>query len=528
MLRPRCFSTRNFLAFSIRKWSSESSCQPSKDDQWVKPKGHDTGVKVYNCVARAKVPLIVRNRHLATFYTCGPTVYDATHLGHASCYVKLDIVQRLLQTYFGIPLVTAMNITDIDDKIIRRGQETGRDWQEIARENEQSFWQSLKRLGVQLPDYKVRVTEHLPEIQSCIQKLLKSGHAYRASDSSVYFDCATLAGHGKLSKLPQPAESAEAQSLIKRSGRDFALWKAVNSGPAYEAEFGPGRPGWHIECSAMASKVFGDCIDFHGGGWDLLFPHHENEESQSCALHQKSQWVNYWLHTGQLRLEGATEKMSKSVGNTISVDDFLEVHSADDFRMFCLLSNYRSNTEFSEEAIRAAHRVLMKLRTFLSDMQLHRDGQQMLRMSDSQELHQRLIGTTNAYDAALRDDFDTARGIKALLELVGFVNRNQHDNEAAQLDAGLLNCTSRFFKMQLQNLGLKFPQDHLEKSQVSIGPVVESALTIRSELRRRAKSSNDKSLFSLADHIRRQLAEAGIEIKDRDKQKSTWSMRGME
>lgn len=526
MIRPTAFSKIPLLRLSRQLCRNGSS---SPNHLWIQPEGFDTGVKVFNCVAREKVPLIVRNRSLATFYTCGPTVYDETHLGHASCYVKLDILQRLLRDYFGLPLLTAMNITDIDDKIIRRGQETGREWQEISREYEQKFWLSLHRLGVLAPDCKVRVTDHLPQITTFIQKLLDTGHAYLAADSSVYFDCASHPGHGKVSHLQEPAQdSPETKSLVKKSSRDFALWKAVNSGPAFQAGFGVGRPGWHIECSAMASEVFGSCIDFHGGGWDLKFPHHENEESQSCAFHTTQQWVNYWLHTGQLRLEGASEKMSKSLQNTISVGHFLEKYSANDFRMFCLLSNYRSSTEYSDEGIEAARRVFSKFTTFAEDLHLHLTGQRRLRMGDNTAFRERLMSAISDFDVAIRDDFDTARAIKVLIDLVGVVNRSQHGTEVLELDSGLVNLTQRFFEKQLRTFGLHLAADNGGTGSSEMGrlnTVIESVLEIRSELRRRAKSGNDKSLFFLADRIRKQLAGAGIEIKDREKQTTTWSLR---
>lgn len=485
---------------------------------------------MFNCVAGSKVPLIIRNPHLATFYTCGPTVYDATHLGHASCYVKLDIIQRLLRDYFKVPLLTAMNITDIDDKIIRRAAETGRPWQDIARENELEFWKCLADLGVEAPNCKVRVTDHMPEINSFIQKLLDKGHAYQASDESVYFECATHKSHGKVSgTMENQEEVVEKPSYIKRASKDFVLWKAVNNGPVFETAFGAGRPGWHIECSAMASKLFGNCVDFHGGGWDLKFPHHENEETQSCAYHETNQWVNYWLHTGQLRLQGAVEKMSKSLGNTIGVADFLSRYSSDHFRMFCLLSNYRSNTEFSEEAMQPAQRTLAKFGTFLQDLQLHARGQKIL-FADNHEFQGQLTKTISTYDASLRDDFDTARALKALLELISFVNRSQRDadtkSQAVELNSGLFSLSERFVRTQLRTLGLNLePQTAATSESESFDAVVESVLEVRAELRRRGKSSNDKSLFTLADYIRKQLAGAGLEIKDRDKLKTTWSRK---
>lgn len=524
MFRPVAFTRASIVSISCNRWCNSAQ-------QWIRPEGYDTGVSVYNCVARDKVPLIVRNRNLATFYTCGPTVYDDTHLGHASCYVKLDIVQRILRDYLKVSLLTAMNITDIDDKIIRRGQETRRDWQEIARENEEKFWTSLRDLNVQQPDYKVRVTEHLPEIKNFIQRLLDKEQAYLAKDDSIYFDCASLPVHGKLSRVsaPSSAEEPETKSFIKKSSSDFALWKAVNSGPAFDTEFGAGRPGWHIECSAMASKLFGDCIDFHGGGWDLKFPHHENEESQSCAFHGTNQWVNYWMHTGQLRLKGDTEKMSKSLKNTVSVTEFLGKYSANDFRMFCLLSNYQSNTEYSDEGIQTAQRVLAKFRTFLDDVQMHLTGQRKLRVKDNTEFREKIETTMNSFDLAIRDDFDTSRALKSLLDLMGYINKSQHEDNGVEIDSGLLNFSDRFYRRQLGIFGLTIVGDEIKPGspvpEVDINPVIEAILEVRNELRRRAKSSNDKSLYSFGDYIRKQLDGAGIEIKDRDKQTTTWTRK---
>lgn len=227
----------------------------------------DAGIKIFSCVKKKKIPLVLRSNSVySSFYTCGPTTYDSAHIGHASTYVRLDIIQRILKNYFNINLVSAMNITNIDDKIIKRSQELQKDWKILAADYEQEFWEDLKSLNVQLPDIRIRVTDKLPEIIKFVEKILETGKAYKAEDGSVYFRTDSYKNYGKLQNVV--LESKE--HGVKENVSDFALWKAAKAGePFWEASFGKGRPGWHIECSAMASLLFGKQIDFHAGGVDL-------------------------------------------------------------------------------------------------------------------------------------------------------------------------------------------------------------------------------------------------------------------
>lgn len=491
---------------------------------WVEPSGgHTTNIQVYNCVAEKKVPIVTRFENLATFYTCGPTVYDETHIGHASCYVKLDIIQRLLKDYFKINLLTAMNITDLDDKIIRKGEELKRDWKDIAKENEAHFWDSLRSLNVQLPHNKVRVTEHLQEIENFISRLLDTEYAYKAKDDSVYFDCKQFPYHGKLAKTPLKDE--DYKSHIKRSSMDFALWKNVNNSPKFETKFGPGRPGWHIECSAMASKLFGDCVDFHGGGWDLKFPHHENEETQSCAFYQKQQWVNYWLHTGELKLKGDSQKMSKSLKNTVSVKELLASNSADEFRMFCLLSNYKSNTEFSPEGMLNAQKVLNKFTVFLDDIRLHLSGQRLLKIQDNSDLFGRLKETISNFDKSLRDDFDTARGLKVLIEFMTFVNRGSSAENTSPINSGIVAFIQEFYEKNLVIFGLNLVNNGETHSNDIQDSVIDSLVKVRTEMKKLGKSKKETAFFEIADLIRKELINLGVELKDRNQDTTTWTLR---
>lgn len=230
---------------------------------WTKPEGYDTGIKIYNCITKSKEPFIVKNKHHLTWYTCGPTVYDSAHVGHASCYMKLDIIQKILKNYFKFNLVTVMNITDIDDKIIKRANEIKSDHKTLADKFEQEFWDDLIKLGIPQADIVIRVTENIKLIIDFIRKLEKDGFAYKAIDNSVYFDVDSYKYYGKLQNLGREELESKKKS-IKKSVMDFALWKNSQPGePFWNSPWGDGRPGWHIECSTLASHVLGQyCNNF--------------------------------------------------------------------------------------------------------------------------------------------------------------------------------------------------------------------------------------------------------------------------
>ncbi|GAB0090814.1 Cysteinyl-tRNA synthetase [Sergentomyia squamirostris] len=471
--------------------------------KWYPPKpGFDTGIQVYNCIVRKKVPLVLRRKNLATLYTCGPTVYDATHIGHASTYVKLDILRRILQRHFNIRVFSVMNITDIDDKIIRKGQESEKSWKEVARENEEAFWRDLKSLRVLDPHIKMRVTENIDEIIKFIRKLEEKDMAYQASDKSVNFNLRKYENYGKLQKI-----STEAGDNV-----DFALWKSAKVGePSWESPWGPGRPGWHIECSAMASKILSANIDLHAGGIDLKFPHHENEEAQSCAYHGCDQWINYWLHTGHLRQHGDTEKMSKSLKNTVSVEELLADYSANQFRMLCLLSNYRNPMIFSRDAMEMSGNVLNKFLTFLSQAENISGGDRML---PDDSFLQKISETIEEIDSHLRDDFNTAGVVKSLQDLMGFINKDEFSSS----DLGFVHLVKEVVEENLRNFGFDLPGDKEDSDSGADSVLLEKILDMRNEFRR----GRD---FRAADVIRSGLKEIGVEIKDHG-EKSSWRKMG--
>ncbi|XP_051799324.1 probable cysteine--tRNA ligase, mitochondrial isoform X2 [Acanthochromis polyacanthus] len=410
----------------LNTFRTNGTCCHVSGKKWVKPSGFDTGLKTYNSLTKQKEPLILAREGVATWYSCGPTVYDHAHLGHACSYVRFDILQRILSSFFGVTVVHAMVITDIDDKIIKRSWEESVSPAVVARMYEDEFKKDMLSLKVIPPAVYLRVTENVQHIVAFIERIITNGHAYATKEGDVYFDIQSIGD--RYGRFGGAAESqGEAGSSSKRDQRDFALWKRSKpQEPFWESPWGRGRPGWHIECSTVASCVFGSQLDIHSGGIDLAFPHHENEVAQSEAFHQSGQWANYFLHSGHLHLKGSAEKMSKSLKNFITIKDFLESYSADEFRMFCLLTKYRSAIDYSDGSMSEARSSLETISTFIHDAQAYMKGQ--LQRSPVQEhlLWERLAETKSAVLKALLDDFDTPRAVSALMNLVYHGNCQLH------------------------------------------------------------------------------------------------------
>lgn len=500
---------------------------------WQQPtSGKDTGIKIYNCITREKVPLILPNDTYATWYTCGPTVYDSTHVGHISCYVKLDIIQRILRQHFNVNLVTAMNITDIDDKIILKSKESGRDWRELSRSYESEFWSDLEQLNIQEPNIKLRVTEHIPRIVDFIKIIIEKGNAYKGSDGSIYFSVNKCENYGKLQKVNIEEESEKSSNEIygKNAAADFALWKSQKSEaePAWPSPWGAGRPGWHIECSTLASMIFGQRLDFHAGGLDLRFPHHENEEAQSCAYHSTQQWVNYWLHTGQLHIKGQPVKMSKSLKNTISVHAMLARYTADEFRMACALANYRKAVEYSDELMQTSRNTLKRFRTFKADCNAYLSGKKRATHVDASEILSGLQRAHQDIDFCYKDDFDTARSVGVLLEQANTVSRQINSGsgeigheltKSSSLDA--IAAVNNFIQQHLHILGFSFMEETKTQTlsananaEFNLEGFVEDLLQSRHLIRERAVAGKNKELFGICDELRNCLRQHGITIQD--------------
>lgn len=442
-------------------------------------------------------------------YFSGPTVYDSAHVGHASTYVRIDILQRILRDYFGVNLVTCMNITNIDDKIIKKSAESGRNWKLIAKEYEAEFWEDLSSLNVKHPDIKLRVTDKIPEIIKFIEGIEKKGFT-KIVDNSVHFKTSDYTNYAKLqnSVLEDPTAG------------DFALWKGAKPGePSWETKWGNGRPGWHIECSTLATLVFGSHLDFHAGGIDLRFPHHENEEAQSCVYHSVDDWVTNWIHTGHLHLKGQSEKMSKSLKNTVSIRELLQNYSSDQFRVACILSHYRSSIEFGPDLLTAADAILKKLRAFREDTSALILGLKACGQINEQDLVESFENCKKQVEVSLCDDFNTSKSMASMIDLMSLVSKSINNAQQEEANTagcektiiqGILNYVNRMF----ETFGVGQQEKSNASNNLQLENLVDNIIKVRNEIRLKAKEEKNKDLFKVCDAIRDSLKESRIEIKD--------------
>lgn len=539
---------------NIRIASNRRQFCTTIQSEWQKPDGKnsfETGISVYNCVHRSNVPFIIRDAQCLTWYTCGPTVYDDAHIGHAVCYMKCDIIQRILRNHFHLNVITAMNMTDIDDKIIARSPIVNLTVKELAHKYEQSFWQDIDALGIQRADIIIRVTEFVPQIIAFIKKLLANDDAYVAADGSVYF--ANPRTNGKLqnleSSMTDNRTKLHTESLsVRRSPYDFALWKAAKSvdEPQWNVPWKydkdatistAGRPGWHTECAAMATELFGNTIDVHAGGIDLKFPHHENEESQCCSYHNRKQWVNYWLHIGHL-VTTDNIKMSKSLKNVVSIKEFLKHYSRDQFRMACMLSTYHKHIEFSDDVMLHAGEILQRFVSFFDDTERFLQTVHKHRILHRAAIADAIHLTVQKIDSSLKNDFDTNSCIHSLLELITLINRAinpKHLKDLEMSDASedgngldVIKSGQNVVKDFVIAVGFQdiianaFAHDNTLRKmngqessrQFSAENLINDIMTYRAKLLNDAKSHKDKTLFEISDQLRSIFRQNGLIIKD--------------
>jgi len=448
---------------------------------------------LYNDLTRTKEAFEPLLANKVNMYVCGMTVYDLCHLGHARVMVVFDVVARYLRS-MGYDVTYVRNITDIDDKIINRANERGEPFHALTERFITAMHEDAAALGVLPPDLEPRATDHLPEIISMIERLIERGHAYVVDNGDVYYDVRSFAGYGKLSGKSIEDLQAGARvepGDVKRDPLDFALWKSAKPDePSWESPWGQGRPGWHIECSAMSTEALGDTFDIHGGGADLTFPHHENEIAQSEGA-TGHPFVRYWMHNGFVRIND--EKMSKSLNNFFTVREILERYRPEEVRYFILTSQYRSPLNYGDEQLDNARGALTRFYTALR-------GLPDVEPSTGADFEQR-------FHAAMQDDFNTPEALAAMFELVREINRVRNDDPDA---AAALGATLRALGGLLGLL-----QDDAEAYLRGEGGG-DDALTdddIQQLIDRRLAAKQAKN-WSEADAIRDQLKEAGIVLED--------------
>ncbi|XP_029043881.1 probable cysteine--tRNA ligase, mitochondrial isoform X1 [Osmia bicornis bicornis] len=503
-------SMKNLFNYKLRELCYRfvhAETKQKKILQWLKPIGYETNITIYNTLTKCKVPLILKNKNVLNWYVCGPTVYDSAHIGHAMTYMNLDIIRRILSDHFNINTIMVMCITDIDDKIIASSKKKQQNYQTLAKHYENEFIEDMKMLNVIKPHLYCRVTDYIPEIIEFVNGIINKGYGYLTKDGSVYFDTTKYDLYGKLG-TPYP----ESNHPEKKSATDFCLWKAVKQGePFWKSPWGKGRPGWHIECSTIASTVFGNCVDLHSGGIDLAFPHHENEEAQSCCYHEVQQWVNYWLHCGHLFLDDT--KMSKSLNNTINIREFLAKYTANHLRMLCLLTNYRNEVKFSDVILTNAVTTLHKIEHFITDCENYIAGRWNMGNVDEVALLHCLDETKSSIDIALADDFNTAKTMKLLLNLIDVANKMLHKpNDLNKRSIPAIAAVSNYISTMFSRFGIL---NSLTAEDDRMNNIVEHFVKFRSAVRNRALEQDvkDKIILTACDEARLNLSSCGVTIK---------------
>ncbi|KEF36460.1 cysteinyl-tRNA synthetase [Schinkia azotoformans MEV2011] len=454
-------------------------------------------IKFYNTLTRSKEEFKPIKDGKVKMYVCGPTVYNYIHIGNARPAIVFDTVRRYLQ-YRGYEVKYVSNFTDVDDKLIKAAKELGEDVPTIADRFIQAFYEDVTALGVKKADVHPRVMENMDIIIEFIETLIQKGYAYE-SEGDVYFRTRKFDDYGKLSH--QPIDDLRLGARIevgekKQDPLDFALWKAAKEGEIYwESPWGKGRPGWHIECSAMAKKYLGETIDIHAGGQDLTFPHHENEIAQSEALTGKT-FANYWLHNGYIQIDN--EKMSKSLGNFVLVHDIIKQIDPQVLRFFMLSVHYRNPINFSQELLESAKSGLERIRTAYENLSYRKESSTGL--TDSNEEWLKVIeGIHEQFIIEMDDDINTANAISVLFDLAKQANIYLREN---QTSSEVIHAFMEQFENLAGVLGIT-----LQKEKELLDEEIEELLQKRID----ARKNRD---FALADQIRDQLKDMNIVLED--------------
>ena len=485
-------------------------------------------MKIFNTLTNQKdefVPLIPGQ---VGMYVCGVTVYDECHLGHARSAIVFDVIRKYLQ-YRGYKVKYVKNFTDVDDKILNRATAESIPWNQVTEKYVQAYYRDMKRLGVSTPEVEPKATEHMAEIIAMIQALVDKGHAYQI-DHDVFYEVSTFSHYGRLGRRKLEDMQAGARVEVdsrKRDPMDFALWKGAKPGePAWKSPWGPGRPGWHIECSAMSVHHLGEVFDIHGGGKDLIFPHHENEIAQSCAA-TGQEFAKVWVHNGFVTID--EEKMSKSLGNFFTVREIFdqsncpESVTAETLRYFLLTTHYRSDVNFSNQALSEAKSAFDNLYGLFQ--RLHEPAK--LNTQEEASIPQRVKQFTHTFEEALDDDFNTPKAFAEFQQVRTEMN--------LALSSGLSNASRALVRETFRRCGAPLGLFQLPDSEWVFRPLIfgekvgdagenQKGLTdewIQEQIQQRTQARLRKD-FAAADAIRKDLAAKGIILEDRPDGTTRW------
>ncbi len=471
-------------------------------------------IRVYNTLSRSKEVFDPMTPGQVRMYVCGPTVYDSCHIGHARSIVVFDVIYRYLMLR-GYTVTYVRNFTDVDDKIINRANELGISTNELAEKYIDEFYVDMDALNIKRATYEPKATEHIDSIIALVQRLIEKGFAYEV-EGNVFFAVEKFKDYGKLSgrKLSEMEAGARVEiDRQKRNPMDFVLWKASKPNePAWNSPWGKGRPGWHIECSAMSADYLGESFDIHGGGKDLIFPHHENEIAQAEAAYGKT-FVKYWLHNGFVNIN--QEKMSKSLGNFLMIKDILKLYHPEVIRLFLLSNHYRSPVDFNDQAIKETSSALDKIYTLLERVESAAGGvptpeEEGLLADES------ISAFLQAFCEAMDDDFNTAQGIGVLFDAVRQLNRRLDEDPNASAKAEILaSCREILTIGNALGILTISPSVYFEKQrQSALEEVPLDNETIEQLVRQREEARKARD-FQTADRIRDQLKEMNIQLEDR-------------
>ena len=467
-------------------------------------------LKVYNTLTKQKEEFKSIKEQAVNIYVCGVTPYNHPHIGNARPFVTWDVIRRYLE-FLQYDVTHVQNFTDVDDKIINKANEQKRSWDQVAGEYINAYFEVMDKLNVKRAHVYPRVSTHMKEIIDMVQTLVDKGYAY-VVDGDVYYRVEKFEDYGKLSGRTLDDMQAGARVDIderKENPMDFALWKNAKPGePSWVSPWGNGRPGWHIECSAMSYKYLGASFDFHGGGSDLIFPHHENEIAQSEACTGCKPFVKYWLHNGFITVN--EEKMSKSLGNFFLVLDILEHFPAEVMRFFILSTHYRSPLDFSDERLRESQKSLERLAVAKENLQAMQAKECGQLSGQAPEYKQMLDSLLSEFTTAMDDDFNTALAISHMFTLAREINKYKQESDTSGVDGKIIDLFSKAWQTMTSIIGV------LEDKEVQAADDGDAAIlnsVVEAMIAMRAQAKADKN-YAQADAIRNALQAAGVALED--------------